>query len=88
MLSFIEEVKVDQSGYHQTPIADKYDEQTRHSKQILIFLSRCQGAWNRENEKSNNRKRLKMIQEIINPIKEVDFLGDNRFLLQPLTQSQ
>ena len=29
-----------------------------------------------------------MIQEIINPIKEVDFLGDNRFLLQPLTQSQ
>ena len=33
----IEEVKVDQSGYHQTPIADKYDEQTRHSKQILIF---------------------------------------------------
>ena len=39
-------------------------------------------------KKSNNRKRLKMIQEIINPIKEVDFLGDNRFLLQPLTQSQ
>ena len=37
MLSFIEEVKVDQSGYHQTPIVDKYDEQTRHSKQILIF---------------------------------------------------
>ena len=74
MLSFIEEVKVDQSGYHQTPIADKYDEQTRHSKQILIFSfqdAKVHGIG--KMKKSNNRKRLKMIQEIINPIKKWTF---------------
>lgn len=90
MLSFIEEVKVDQSGYHQTPIADKYDEQTRHSKQILIFSfqdAKVHGIG--KMKKSNNRKRLKNDSgDYKSDQRSGLFLGDNRFLLQPLTQSQ
>ena len=37
MLTFVEEVKVNQKGYHQTPVADKFEDTPRQSKQILIF---------------------------------------------------
>ncbi|CAK9436758.1 uncharacterized protein LODBEIA_P12800 [Lodderomyces beijingensis] len=37
MLSFVEEVKVDQRGYVQTSVADKFEDEPRQSKQILVF---------------------------------------------------
>ncbi|RCK64162.1 ATP-dependent helicase HRQ1 [Candida viswanathii] len=88
MLSFVEEVKVDDQGYHQTAIAEKYDEHTRHSKQILIFTfqdakvhgigSMLKGPAKKRRKGNDGDYKSEQRQGF--------FLDDSRFQLQPLSK--
>ncbi|EMG49966.1 hypothetical protein G210_5046 [Candida maltosa Xu316] len=89
MLSFVEEVKVDDQGYHQTPIADKYEEHTRHSKQILIFIFQDAKIHGIGKMMKSSVKRFKPNNaDYDRDQRRGFFLDDARFQLQPLTQQQ
>lgn len=90
MLSFVEEVKVGDRGYHQSAIAAKYDEHTRHSKQILIFTfqdTKVHGI-GKAMKGSNSKRRRTNIGDYKSEQRQGFFLESSKFQLQPLSKQQ
>lgn len=90
MLSFVEEVKVGNQGYHQSAIAEKFEEHTRQSKQILIFTfqdTKVHGIGKAMRSLSNKRRKANS-GDYKSEQRQGFFLEDSKFQLQPLSKQQ